>query len=414
MIKKYFFVVFFLMPIITFASDNTSFMIGNKSYDNLNDAILNLSENETIKMYSDAVLNDSIKIDKQVNINLNGNEISAPSSSFFVEGGTLNITGKGLIKELKPNYGAIRVMGKNSDTNSNYSVVNIGKDVTLQGWSGIFVTHTNNKSHGVSVKIDGTIKAISDINGDTGIGVYINGNIKHEESHPKIEITDNAKIYSNGTGIYIAGYSTLNIKNAYIEGEESGLSIKSGKLNINGATVVCTGEDTTPTEGYNNGVKSSGTSIQIESNEGYAGNMEINIQKGKFVSKNSSVIYEYIGKGSTTQVKSINIEGGTFISEVDKKVFLLSNDLKSTHPSFISGGVYSSNPNDYLKPGYTSTLENEKYNVSKSAMAVFGEKIDNSNSFSNVIIILVLITIAVITFINKNKIIKCFKNNFSR
>ena len=414
MIKKYFFVVFFLMPIITFASDNTSFMIGNKSYDNLNDAILNLSENETIKMYSDAVLNDSIKIDKQVNINLNGNEISAPSSSFFVEGGTLNITGKGLIKELKPNYGAIRVMGKNSDTDSNYSVVNIGKDVTLQGWSGIFVTHTNNKSHGVSVKIDGTIKAISDINGDTGIGVYINGNIKHEESHPKIEITDNAKIYSNGTGIYIAGYSTLNIKNAYIEGEESGLSIKSGKLNINGATVVCTGEDTTPTEGYNNGVKSSGTSIQIESNEGYAGNMEINIQKGKFVSKNSSVIYEYIGKGSTTQVKSINIEGGTFISEVDKKVFLLSNDLKSTHPSFISGGVYSSNPNDYLKPGYTSTLENEKYNVSKSAMAVFGEKIDNSNSFSNVIIILVLITIAVITFINKNKIIKCFKNNFSR
>ena len=414
MIKKYFFVVFFLMPIITFASDNTSFMIGNKSYDNLNDAILNLSENETIKMYSDAVLNDSIKIDKQVNINLNGNEISAPSSSFFVEGGTLNITGKGLIKELKPNYGAIRVMGKNSDTNSNYSVVNIGKDVTLQGWSGIFVTHTNNKSHGVSVKIDGTIKAISDINGDTGIGVYINGNIKHEESHPKIEITDNAKIYSNGTGIYIAGYSTLNIKNAYIEGEESGLSIKSGKLNINGATVVCTGEDTTPTEGYNNGVKSSGTSIQIESNEGYAGNMEINIQKGKFVSKNSSVIYEYIGKGSTTQVKSINIEGGTFISEVDKKVFLLSNDLKSTHPSFISGGVYSSNPNDYLKPGYTSTLENEKYNVSKSAMAVFGEKIDNSNSFSNVIIILVLITLSVITFINKNKIIKCFKNNFSR
>ena len=414
MIKKYFFVVFFLMPIITFASDNTSFMIGNKSYDNLNDAILNLSENETIKMYSDAVLNDSIKIDKQVNINLNGNEISAPSSSFFVEGGTLNITGKGLIKELKPNYGAIRVMGKNSDTDSNYSVVNIGKDVTLQGWSGIFVTHTNNKSHGVSVKIDGTIKAISDINGDTGIGVYINGNIKHEESHPKIEITDNAKIYSNGTGIYIAGYSTLNIKNAYIEGEESGLSIKSGKLNINGATVICTGEDTTPTEGYNNGVKSSGTSIQIESNEGYAGNMEINIQKGKFVSKNSSVIYEYIGKGSTTQVKSINIEGGTFISEVDKKVFLLSNDLKSTHPSFISGGVYSSNPNDYLKPGYTSTLENEKYNVSKSAMAVFGEKIDNSNSFSNVIIILVLITIAVITFINKNKIIKCFKNNFSR
>ena len=388
-------------------------MIGTKAYDNLEDAIKNVKEHETIKMYSNANLNDTITIDKKVNINLNGNNITAPTTIFYVDAGTLNITGKGVIKELEPNYGVIRVMGKSTDTDTPYSIVNISKDVTLQGWTGINVSHTNNKSHGVSINVDGTINAVSDINGDSGIGIYVNGSIQHEESHPKIEITDNAKIYSNGTGLYIAGYSTFNIKDAYIEGVESGLSIKSGKLNIDGATIVCTGKDTTPTEGYNNGVNSSGTAIQIESNNGYAGNIELDIKSGTIKSKNSSVIYEYVGKGDTTQVKSISISGGNFVSEANKKVFLLSNNFKTIHLSFISGGTYSSNPSDYLKTGYSANNEDNKYIVSKSAMAVFGEKIDNSNSFSNIIIFIVLIFISAVLFINRYKIIKFFRKTFN-
>ena len=403
-----------LFPLITYASDNTAFMVGNKSYDSLEDAINNVNPDDTITMYSDAKLNDPIEIDKKVNINLNNNEISAPTTAFLVQGGTLNITGKGVIKELEPNYGAIRVIGNQKDVDYYHSVVNIDKDVTLQGWSGIFVTHTNNESHGVSVNFAGTINAVSDISGDTGIGIYVNGNIKHEDSHPVIEITDNAKITSNGTGLYIAGYSTFNIKKAYIEGIESGIGIKSGKLNIDGATIVCNGQDTTPTEGYNNGVKSSGTAIQIESNNGYAGNMEINIYNGEITSKNSSVIYEYIGKGDTTKVKSISISGGNFKSLANKDVFLLSNNFKSTHPSFISGGNYSSNPSDYLKSGYSAKLENDMYSVSKSAMAVFSEKVDNSSSFSNIILLITLVVIGIILYLNRISIIKFFNNKFSR
>lgn len=414
MLKKFLLSVFFLsLPILTMASDNTSFMIGNRSYDNLIDAISNVNSNETIKMYSNANLSDSIKINKVVNIDLNGNEITAPTTAFLVAGGTLNITGKGLVKELEPNYGVIRVIGKDIDTDSPYSTVNVSKDVVLEGWTGINISHTNNKSHGISINVDGIINAISDINGDSGIGIYVNGNIKHEESHPKIDITNNAKIYSNGTGLYIAGYSTVNVKDAYIEGVESGIGIKSGKLNIDGAKIICTGKDSTPTEGYNNGVKASGTAIQIESNEGYTGNIELDVKNGNIISKNSSVVYEYIGKGTNTKVKSISISGGNFISEVDKKVFLLSNDFKNTHPSFISGGSFSSNPSDYLKTGYSIANEDNKFIVSKSAMAVFGEKIDNNPSFNNIVILAVLIFVTGIVLVNKNKIIKFFRKTFN-
>lgn len=410
--KKYFFVVLLLIPMLTFASDNQAFMVGGVSYDTLEEAIANARSNDVVELFANANFSEPYKITKTVNIDLNGHNITAPSSIFEVNGGTLNVTGKGLIKELEPNYGAIRVMGSTTNTNDKYSIVNVSKDVILEGWSGIFVSHNNNKAYGVSVTMDGTINAVSDINGDSGIGIYVNGNIQHEDNHPVINITDNAKITSNGTGLYIAGYSTFNIKDAHIEGIESGLSIKSGKLNIDGATIVCTGKDTTPTEGYNNGVKSSGTTIQIESNNGYAGNMEIDISRGTFTSKNSSVIYEYIGEGDTTKVKTISISGGNFTSEANKNVFLLSNNFKNTHPHFISGGKYSSNPTDYLKTGYSASLDNGKYNVSKSAMAVFAEKVDNSNTFSNVVIIMVVLILGIIFWFNRLNIIKFFRNIF--
>ena len=69
------------------------------------------------------------KITKTVNINLNGNEITAPERVFLVEGGTLNLTGKGTIKEKKANYGAIVIKGSTNPSDNNYSVVNIGKDI---------------------------------------------------------------------------------------------------------------------------------------------------------------------------------------------------------------------------------------------------------------------------------------------
>jgi len=411
MIKKFILSLFlFSIPIITFASDNSSFGIGNKFYDTLEEAIDNASSEDTIELFSDANFNDTYQINKVVNIDLNGNNISAPSTVFLVEGGSLNISGKGTIKETKPNNGVIRVIGGSDTKNERFSTLNIEKDVTLEGWAGIFITHKNNTSHGVYIDFDGTINAVTDINGGYGAGIYINGNVKHEESHPVINILDNAKITSTGTGLFIAGYATFNINKAYIEGRDSGIGIKAGVLNIDGATIICNGEDETPSEGYNNGIYASGATIQIESNNGYAGNIELNILSGKLTSKNSSVIYEYIGKGNNTLVKNINISGGTFISEVKKDIFLLSNSFKDTHKSFISGGKYSSNPQNYLKSGYNSELEDNLYTVSKSAMAVFKDRGEYKGNILNImIVILITLFTSIILFIYRLKLFNLFK-----
>lgn len=399
---------FVLFPASINASVPPLAKIGDKYFESLEEAIANANSNDTIVLISDVVLDDTLLIEKVVNLDLNGNDISAKEKVFLVKGGFLNVSGKGTIKEIEPNYGAIMLIGSNEDTNEKYSVVNVEEDVTLEGWSGIFINHESSKSYGVVVYLDGKINAVDDVKGDSGVGVYVNGNIKDQNSHPVVNISDDAEIKSTGTGLYIAGYSTFNIGKAYIEGVESGIGIKSGVLNVDGATIIATGKDKTPTEGYNNGIKASGTAIQVESNNGYAGKIQLNISNGNFKSKNSNVIYEYIGKGNNSLIYSMSISGGTFVSEANKDVFSFSDSFKDIHSGFISGGEYSSNPSSYLKTGYTTNLKDNLYSVTKSTMKSVNSNSVNSGKsnsiYKGLITVICLIVSVILIYFNKSKI----------
>lgn len=307
------------------------------------------------------------------------------------------------------------IFGSTSQNDKNYSTINIGSDITLEGWSGIFINHNNNTAYGILINMNGTINAINDINENTGIGIYINGNIQHENNYPIINLNNTTKIYSTGTGIYSAGYATYYINGAYIEGTESAIGIKSGIFNILDGTIIGTGPDKTPTPQNNNGINASGTAIQIESNPNYKGNIELNIKNGTLKSKNSNVIYEYTVNNST-QIKKLNISGGTFISEINKDVFLLSNNLKNTYPKFISGGTFSSNPTNYLLNGYSTTLNKDSlYEITNNTITsldttktIETTTSNKKNILKKIIIIIITIILIIIIYINNIKLIKLF------
>ena len=63
----------FFVPNIVFAGAGSFAMVGGKYYDSLEDAIAAAGSNDTIKLTSDAKLDDTLDINKTVNINLNGN-----------------------------------------------------------------------------------------------------------------------------------------------------------------------------------------------------------------------------------------------------------------------------------------------------------------------------------------------------
>lgn len=297
------------------------------------------------------------------------------------------------------------VSGSNDPNDTNYSIVNVGSGVTLEGWSGVFVSHNNNSGYGIVVNIDGGINSVTDANGVTGSGVYVNGNIQNSSNYPIINLSDTARISSSGTGIYAAGFAKYNIDGAYISGSESGLGIKSGIFNITDGIIHGSGEDKTPTSGNNNGINPSGAAIQIESNNGYKGNIELNISGGTFESEQSNVIYEYVVNNTSTKVNDISITGGSLVSNANKPVFRLSDSFKITHQRFITAGKYSSDPSEYLKNGYSTSLENGMYEVVTNTISVFSFQNQKNNLFIPTIII---ISLFVIVYLNGNKILNFF------
>lgn len=409
---KKIFLLLFMVGVLIFnnenvnASANVKARIGDIFYDTLEEAINAASSTDTINLTTDVNLDNTLEINKTVNINLNNRTISADEKVFLVEGGSLNLTGNGKIMETKPNYGAIMVIGSNDPSKKNYSTVSIGSGITLEGWSGIFITHNNKKSYGVLVNMNGDINAVDDTSGGPGAGVYVNGNIKDNENSPIINLSNTVNITSTGNGIYSAGYATYNINGAYISGDESALGIKSGVFNIIDGTLIGTGLDKTPTSGNNNGINASGTAIQIESNKGYKGDIELYIKDGDIKSKNSYVIYEYVVNNTQTKVKNIDITGGTFISEKDKDVISVSDSFKTNHPNFISGGSYSSNPTNYLKSGYSTSLNDKSlYEVTKSTISVFGNKNENRNNSIPIFpIIGSIIVLGITLYLSRKKI----------
>ena len=412
MFKKLFMLLLLVFPFNISASSISGVRVGNLYFDSLEEAISISNDGDVIKLFSDFLLDDTLFIDKDITIDLNGKEIISDSTLFNVNGGKLKIVGSGILKEEKPYHGVIKVIGSDNYNDQVYSVVDISSDVLLEGWSGINISHNNFKSYGVVINFKGKIKAINDIDGDSGVGIYVNGNIQDKMKHPIINILDGAVIESSGEGLYIAGYSTFNIGKANITGEDAGIGMKAGILNINGASISCRGLDKTPTSGNNNGIKPSGATFQFESNNGYAGDMEINIDGGNFSSKNSNVIYEYIGKGKKSLVKSINISDGIFISD-KKDVFNFSDDFENSHSEFISGGSFSSNPNKFLKSNYGSSVIDDMYVVSSSVLKEVGffnnNFSENSNYFEIIGIIFSCLIICIIMYFNRQKI----KNYFN-
>lgn len=328
-------------------------------------AFKNAESGDVVKLIDNITytLPERVLVSTDVTLNMNNHNIDfdgASVRSFTVQGGSLNIIGKGTISH--PEHNALNVRGTTDKTKVNYSTLKVGKDVTVNGLYGIAVFYDpENKKigYGVNVEFAGKIEK------STEGGITINGNLQNAEGAPVINILDGAVINSEQTGLYAAGNGTWNIGKANITGKESAIGIKSGKVIINGGTFTCTGESQMPTEGYSNGINASGAAIQLESNKDYYGNVELIIKDGTFTSKNAVSIYEYLAKNiKQTNVNKIEILGGKFVSARGNNNFLLSEELDYKGVVEVSGGTFSANPVTYLKPAHKVTFSEEKYVVS--------------------------------------------------
>ncbi len=362
-----------IAPVLAYATTENVAKVGDKEYATLEEAVNAAGKDDAITLINDAKLSKTLLLNdnKEITINLNNHNISASNIPLRVQGAKVTLEGKGTIQEDDPCFGAVLIKGSENENDTNYSVVNVGKDVTLTGWAGIFIDQLNGKdskpfAYGVVVNCDGTIKSVEDSSGYKGSGIYLNGSVKHINNAPTINLTSNAKISSEGNGIYAAGYGLWNIEGATINGSEAGLGIKSGVFKLNNVKVTSDGADVRPTEGWGSGINPSGSALQIESNKEYAGKIDLTINGGTYTSKNGAAFYEYLDteKPTTaTTVEKLNIKDATFISKDEIVNFDLSKDFKSKIPTFIESGIFTSDVSDYVINGNVCKKIDDKYIV---------------------------------------------------
>ena len=314
-----------------------------------------------IVLQNDIVLTDDITVKGQnISIDLNGNTITLKAYIDVFEG-SLEFKGNGLIKDDREDTNAtIYVYGSADSKAVAFATLTVGKDVKIETKRyGITVwpCEVNKKAvptYGTVVNFNGTLIST---NKNAG-AITINGNIQNNgklENAPIINIGKTAVIKSSAdTAMYAAGIGRWDIDGGEFEGN-SVIGIKSGKLVINDGVFTAVG---VPKAGelYGNGIISTGSAIQIENNDSYAGNMEIVINGGTFNSNKGLSIYHYPPTDKQENaLKSLVINGGIF----NAKFKLLDNDNVT-----IEYGKFANEIVGYLKNGYIQSKTDGVYSVS--------------------------------------------------
>lgn len=336
-----------------------------------------ISSDNTIILQSDVTLTKTLKIKgSNVTIDLNGNTLTVENGYIDLLKGKLEFTGKGIVKDVRVREdvtSTIWVEGSKDVNAKDYSVLTIGKDVTIDTtqWA-ITVYHDDYKAYGVTLNFNGTIESSA----VEGGGITLNGFVKNDgkiENAPVINLGKTASVKVVGdTALYGAGMGVWNINGGIYEGK-SAIGIKSGSLIINDGVFTATGENKTG-ELYGNGMISTGSSIQIENNKGYAGNIEITINGGTFKSEKGLSIYHYPpAEDEENALKSLVINGGVF----NAKFELLKNDNVT-----IENGEFAQEVISYLKNGYVQLFTNGVYTPSNIIAGTAGLLINGKTTIN--------------------------------
>lgn len=319
--------------------------IGDQTYSSLSDAFQNAKNGDTITVMNDVSVSDKITVSdgQSITLDLNGYDVSFDSNKHIqIRYGNLNIVGKGCIYEKYPNLSPIILYGSATDQ-ANYSVVTVGKNVTLKGWAGLFID--NNKTagnYGIVANVYGTLQGQKDTSGAGGTALYVNGSIIHTTGNvPKITLDGAVLNNEAGAGMYLAGYADTTMKNCTVTSSSegsAGIEIRAGKLDIT-SCVITGGFGTFTASPNGNGSTSGNVALAITQHTTKLP-IEVTIHDGT-LKGGAAVVQDNPQKNDDEAISKVklNIENGFYQGTVTSK------NLKN----FISGGEYTQPvPDEYI------------------------------------------------------------------
>ena len=343
--------------------------VNGKNYYSLSSAVYASGLDGYITILRDFTT-DSVSMNqsgKKLTLDLNGHTITFnENKEFKLHMGELTVTGKGTMQEAVPNYAPINVTHKTSYP----AVVNIGKDVTLKGWAGLFVNPRNSYdsygNYSLEANIDGTLIGVNDANNYVGAGLYINGANVTVDPAITVNISETAVLEGTGHGIYGAGYAVYNTCGT-ITGGHTGVEIRAGQLNVTGGTITGNGVPT-EVEGNGSGATTIGAGIAVAQHTTKLPT-ELNVTGGVingYTALNQSNPQNNDDE-SVAKVK-LSVSGGTFnvinggtnaVYSENFTGFITGGTFVNFDPSTMPSGASPS----YVKVGYSVVSESKNGNV---------------------------------------------------
>ncbi len=294
----------------------------------------------------------SISGGRVLTIDLNGHKISSPSMVFRICGAKVDFIGQGEIFETADDgFAPILINGSKEDVN-DYTVVNIGKDITLRGWTGVFIDQDSGLCYGVKVNCSAKIEKTESFEKDA-TGVYVNGTIKATEGNVPVVNLDGCRINVKSEGIYAAGFAKWNLKNCDISAENAAVEIRAGEMVIDGGNYEATADPLTVTPN-GNGATVEGAAIGVSQ---HTTNLptSVTIKKGTF-SGAYSIWEKDVQDEIARNVITLSVENGTFKGAV----------YSQNNASFIKGGTFVGfNPGDCVAEGAHTNFLAEGYYTEK-------------------------------------------------
>ncbi len=344
-----------VLAIPALAAESYEAQIDGTSYTTLKDAFEAADSDETITLLANCDLGaDQLVLEdgRNVTIDLNGFNITRSDRLIEIKHGTLTLTGQGTLEETSPNYAPVILSGSVDDEAEDYTVLNVGPDVTLKGWAGVFITTNKigsspSHAYGVVVNVAGKIVSVKDQGGFNGACIYLNGqNADSTGPVPEINIASTAEFTATGNGIYAAGYGVWNIENgAQLTGGSTGIEIRAGELNIAGGTITGgNGPLTVNPNGNGSTVLNSALAIAQHTTKLP---IKVNITGGSFEGTAALNVTNPQGNDPEDLARiEVNVEGGAFYGVVESVL---------TDYPFIKGGSFDKDPSALVPEGVAIT-----------------------------------------------------------
>ncbi len=330
------------MPSMAFAENSVS---GTMSSSQL---LAAKDENNTITLEGDVTLSDQLVIDDgdDLIIDLNGYTLSGTNTVIKITHGNVELTGEGEVKENSPYYAPVFLVGSANPNDENHTTVTVGKDVTLTGWSGLFIDYIENNGskvgYGIVADVYGTLNSVEDTAGKGGHALYVNGSLTATEGNIPTITLNGARLNTvAGNGMYLAGFADTKIINSTITSSapgNTGIEIRAGKLYIENSKIVGgNGEFTVQPNG--NGSTTENVALAVVQ---HTTKLPVEVTVSNSVFSAGASLFEQNAQNNDADAIAkikINVQSGSFTGSV------YSQNIEK----FITSGEFSENvKNEYV------------------------------------------------------------------